>query len=229
MIISHRYKFIFLKTNKTAGTSVEIALSKICGPDDVITPISPEDEKTRKELGYRGCQNYKYPKWEFGFWRIAKYFRKGIRNFKFYNHMSAREIRAFVGPEIWDSYYKFAVERNPWDRIVSFYYWHKPEPLPPFSKFLKSRVLLRLKRKGFDVYTIKGKNVADKICRFENIATELEEVRLHLGIPESLDMPRAKSRSRKIKRDHKEYFDEEERAKVAKLFSREIELFGYEF
>ena len=57
MIISHKHKFIFLKTVKTAGTSIEIALSKYCGPDDIITPASPEDEITRSELGYPGPQN----------------------------------------------------------------------------------------------------------------------------------------------------------------------------
>ncbi len=31
MIISHEHKFIFLKTKKTAGTSVELALTRLCG------------------------------------------------------------------------------------------------------------------------------------------------------------------------------------------------------
>ena len=48
MIISHKYKYIFLKTNKTAGTSIEIALSKHCDHNDIITPISAEDEAIRK-------------------------------------------------------------------------------------------------------------------------------------------------------------------------------------
>ena len=37
MIISHKHKFIFIKTVKTAGTSIDIALSKICEPQDIIT------------------------------------------------------------------------------------------------------------------------------------------------------------------------------------------------
>jgi hypothetical protein len=39
MIINHRYKFIFLKTRKTAGTSIESALSQFCDSNDIITPI----------------------------------------------------------------------------------------------------------------------------------------------------------------------------------------------
>lgn len=42
MIISHRYRFIFIKTMKTAGTSVEIFLSQRCAAEDVVTPIHPE-------------------------------------------------------------------------------------------------------------------------------------------------------------------------------------------
>ena len=47
MIVSHKHKFIFVKTVKTAGTSVEIALSRFCGENDIITPIHPPDEELR--------------------------------------------------------------------------------------------------------------------------------------------------------------------------------------
>jgi hypothetical protein len=54
MIISHEHKFILLKTRKTAGTSIEIALSRFCGDDDVITPIGRAN-KLRENLFHRGA------------------------------------------------------------------------------------------------------------------------------------------------------------------------------
>lgn len=47
MIISHAHRFIFIKTEKTAGTSLEIALSRYCGSDD-ITPFWEEDEVVQR-------------------------------------------------------------------------------------------------------------------------------------------------------------------------------------
>src|SRR5688572_28246498 len=111
MIISHKHKFIFLKTNKTAGTSVEIALSKICGPDDIITPIVPEDEQVRTELGYRGPQHCYAPLSDYTFWDRVKLFVKGKKKLKYYHHISAREVKALIGEEVWNSYYKFCFER----------------------------------------------------------------------------------------------------------------------
>ena len=61
MIISHKHKFIFVKTRKTAGTSLEIGLSEHCGAQDVITPISPKDELLRASLGFRGVQHHQLP------------------------------------------------------------------------------------------------------------------------------------------------------------------------
>jgi hypothetical protein len=61
MIINHQYRFISIKVQKTAGASVEIALSQFCGPTDVITPPHKKDEVLRESLSFRGPQNYYLP------------------------------------------------------------------------------------------------------------------------------------------------------------------------
>ena len=51
MIVSYKYGFIFVRTKKTASTAVELGLSTICGPNDVISPIGPGQELLRASLG----------------------------------------------------------------------------------------------------------------------------------------------------------------------------------
>lgn len=230
MIISHRYKFIFLKTNKTAGTSIEIALSKVCGPQDIITPIEPKDERIRQSLGYRGPQNYLLPftAYTLSDWRFC--LQQKRRKRKFVNHMPARRVRPLVAPEVWNTYYKFCFERNPWDRMISLYYWrHKSEPRPSIADFVDSEAPQLLKQKGYGVYTIDNQVVVDRVCAFEDIPGELETLRTHLGIEESLELPNAKSSFRKDKRHYRDLMGEKEKIKVSELFQDEIRLIGYQF
>lgn len=228
MIISHKYRFIFIKTNKTAGTSIEIALSRFCGEDDVITPISPEDERLRKTVGYRGAQRYLAP--------LSAYRLKDIRALlrlkrkgRYYNHMPAREIKRLVGEQTWNDYYTFCFERHPYERLISLYYWrHKTEPRPSIAQFLQSGVPAVLKTKGFDLYTIDGEIAVDRVYLFENLEEELEHLRVRLQLPGKLELPHAKASHRQDKRSAHEILTEEERASIRSLFSQEIALFGYQ-
>ena len=47
--------------------------------------------------------------------------------FKFGPHQSARVIQHRVSRKIWSSYFKFTIERNPFDKMVSMYFmnWGK--------------------------------------------------------------------------------------------------------
>jgi hypothetical protein len=229
MIISHRHKFIFIKTNKTAGTSVEIALSKHCGPEDIITPISKKDEPKRKAAGGVGPQHYLAPVSEYRLGDIGRLFQ-GRRKRRFYNHISANEIVAAIGSDIWDSYFKFCFERNPWDRTVSAYYWkHSEEPRPSMTQFIDSGYPDKLKKRGFDLYSLDGKIAVDAVYRFENLAEDLDKARQRIGLPEPLELTNAKSGQRKEKRDYREYFQPNDAKRIATTFADEIEHLGYTF
>jgi hypothetical protein len=229
MILCHRYKFIFLKTNKTAGTSIEIALSKFCEDRDVITPITADDELLRTELQYRGPQNYLVPLSKYGRQDLLRLVLNRKRK-RFYNHIAALRVKDYVGDAIWNDYYKFCFERNPWDRVVSQYFWRHPvAPRPTLSEFIRSDALNLLKRRGIDVYTMSGKIAVDRVCMFEELTAELEGVRNLLGIPVPLNLPRAKSSSRQDRRHYRELFTDEDRERVGQKFAEEISLFGYEF
>lgn len=230
MIVSHKHKFIFLKTTKTAGTSIEIALSRYCGKDDIITPITPEDEKIRSDLGYPGPQNYLAPIRDYRSKDWAKLIFLLRRKRRFFNHIGAKEVTALVGNRVWNSYYTFCFERNPWDRVISLYYHsHKSDRRPSIADYIESGAPLYLKRRGYDLYTENGEVVVDRVCRFENLVEELNAIRKQLGFSEESVLPRAKSKTRKDKRSYRDILGEAERDAISEIFCDEIELFGYEF
>ena len=230
MIISHKHKFIFIKTNKTAGTSVEIALSMLCGPHDIITPVSPKDEKVRRKLGARGPQHYRWPLRELRGQGLYKLLVKGMWEKRFFNHMGAELISEHIDKDVWDSYYKFCIERNPWDRVVSFYYWaYKDGKRPDFETYIHGKKIMRLKRRGIGLYTIDGEVIADRICRFERLREDLDLVRKDLGIEDSLELPRTKVQTQKKKAPYQDYYTDTTRQRVAELFDREIDLMDYRF
>ncbi len=227
MIVSHAHRFIFIKTEKTAGTSIEIALSKFCGPDDIITPISEEDEALRRELGYRGPQNYLAKPWEYGPQDWVRLAVKREPKARFYNHAPASHIKPRVGDDIWRSYFKFCFERNPWDRLISAYYWKGGDERRSLSDFIQSNKVLSLKRRGIDAYTIDGQIAVDRVCRHEALGEEMEAVRQRLGLPEPLNIPRAKSHTRRDKRHYRDVLSEADRTRIAQVFAPEIALMGY--
>lgn len=226
MIISHKYRFIFIKTRKTAGTSLEIALSRLLGPHDVITPITPNDEALRLEIGGLSAQNYKIPK---SFWRLSDLW-PSIRDRElpaFHNHDSASFVREHVPDDIWQNYFKFTIERNPWDKFVSFYFWrNRMPPRPGFSDYLNSPLLYRID--GFDQYSIDGQVAVDKVYCFEDLNGMLKDLERRFSLSEPLEMPRTKSGYRKPSDARELKLSSSDCDKISKRFYREIELFNYQ-
>lgn len=213
MIASHARGFVFLKTRKTAGTSVEIALSKVCGPDDVITQISPEDEELRRAAGGCAPQNFDSPPLP----RRA------------YNHMGAKAAREVVGETAWRDYFTFAIERNPWDAVVSLYYWKYKDrsELPDFEQYV-CEVWIEQLANNRRMYRIGGRMALDRVLHYERLDEELHEVWEHLDLPGRPDLPRAKGQARPAGH-YRELYTPGSRDRVADVFADTIETFGYEF
>lgn len=201
MIISHKHRFIFVKTFKTAGTSIEIYLSQHCGPFDVLTPIVPhvEPHQPRNHDG-------------------------------FFNHITAAEIRAAVG-DIWDSYFKFCVERNPWDKTLSYYYMMncRSGGTLSFDDFLAGDDF----PVNYPKYTEPsepGNIIVDHVIRYEHLDRELALVFHQLGIPFSGSLGvNAKSEYRTDRRPYRQAYTAGQAERVATVFAQEWSMHQYEF
>jgi len=227
MIISHRHKFIFLKTVKTGGTSVEIALSRYCDADDVVTPISPEDEPTRRELGVLP-RNYLAPRAAYS---LPDYYRLLMQREEkklYWNHITASEVRDRIGADIWNSYFKFTVERNPWDKTISDFYWRGSRGGPQSLDAYFRKYRGKFKHFNYPRYSLDGELAEDAIVRFEHIVPDLTFVLNTLGIAFDGWLPRAKGTSRKDRRHYSELLSPAQQQTIAEHFRPEIELLGYE-
>ena len=227
MIVSHKHRFIFLKTKKTAGTSIELALSAVCGRDDIITPLAqPEDEPLRRGLA---PQNWRRPGLVPAAWRgMAELFNLSRKAVDFHEHIKAEKARRFLGERVWNSYFKFAVERNPWDRQVSYWQFKmrklgaKPMTLAEFLETHHANL------NSANIYSLDGRLAVDHLVRYEHLAGDLDHVLSHLGIDARLDLPKAKGEYRRVG-DYRDQYDAGTRNWVARTYATEIALCGYRF
>ena len=231
MIVSHKHRFIFIKTKKTAGTAIEAAISQLCGPDDVITPYRAASEKDRKGLG---PQNYRIEHplkpqrsiWRKLFMRPERYWHPTVG---FYEHMPAWRIRNYVGEEVWGSYYKFAFDRNPWDRQVSWYlYKTKSKKNPPsFEQHLETWAAYV---DNHELYMIDQNLAVDFLGRYETLEEDLNKALAEAGVTTPISVPKVNLTPNKdASHDYRDYYTPKIRDKMAKWYEPEIELLGYQF
>lgn len=228
VLLSHKHKFIFIKTRKTGGSSTEMALARYCGPDDVIT----DQKEYHTGVSDLSAQNERLPysEWSLGA-KIKKLTGRPLpaRGTGFYQHMMARNARKLIPPDIWNNYFKFTIERNPWDRQVSQYHWRyrNTEDPPAFRTFIMSPFRRKITR-NWRMYTEADKLIVDTVIMHHDLQTGLESVLARLGIDGPVDLPTAKSGFRK-QRDYRAYYDDDTRQMVGMWYTKEISEFGFQF
>lgn len=191
MLISDKYKTIFLHINKAGGTSIETVL------------------------------------------RTGALFRK--------HYMTAYEVRDF-DKDKWEKYFKFAIVRNPWDKMTSLYRYRSSIGLIPlswnFSKFIHNldrlnnsspsksrRNLLRTSNQLEHCVDENGQVILNYIGRFENLRNEWKKISKIINCKKPLPHVKATKKHK----HYSQYYTDELRDIIAGRFNKDIEYFDYKF
>jgi hypothetical protein len=155
--------------------------------------------------------------------------------------MPAAEVKQLLGKDVWDTYYKFCNVRNPFDKVVSFF-WMKLGDVErdhlssaPFDD-VRRRFLTFLsdpfQRLPLDrgVFMIDGKPIVDDFIRYEYILTDLKRICDKLRIefsPEKLG--KYKSDTRRRPEHFSEYYYVPQMEKIIRrVYAWEINHFNYQ-
>jgi hypothetical protein len=250
MILSQRWRFIFIKGRKVAGTSVEMALSTLCGRRDIVTPITPRDEITRTRAGGQ-CRNFAWnPADEAPI--LAAYARfaasggdryadlPGVRldQSRYYNHMGLAELAARHGGSL-GAYRVFAIERSPYSKVLSWanmeasyaeYEAGRPMRAAPevvtdwIDRLIADGTLLQAR--NIDLYRDAGGRVAAEILRYAELPSCLHAFLAGLGAP-APPLPHAKKGLMADTIDPRTLLRPDQIAQVNAIFADEFESFGY--
>jgi len=221
MLVSHRKKFIYTKTAKTGGTSVEVYFEPYCMPEGAWSFAHARQEYVSQTgiIGFRG-------KGTGGLW---------------YNHMPAQQIRKQVGETLWREYFKFCVIRDPFDKLVSAFHFFETRPQAggaatptggsdPAAIVRRFREWVRLGNSlhDRDKYLIDGAVCVDYFIRYEELHAGVRDVCATLDVPfEPERLPHLKGGFRPANLRLHDYYDAKTIDLVLRQYRFEIEHFGY--
>ncbi len=223
MIISHVGRYCFVKTRKTAGTSIEMALAEHLGPDDWMSPLEEHGPRLRPQ-----ARNF------------VRLLRQRAPEFGPRNPHLPASVLTDAFAEDTHGYFTFCVERNPWDKAVSAFFWlasrsrlsAKGDIGRNFLEFTRGPRLTTFR--DFDLYMRGGEQLVDRVLQYDRLEQDLRDVHAHHGVPElDLSAYRLKGglrpdQSRQLTAFYGEDFGNEASDRVRAACAREIDRFGYE-
>jgi hypothetical protein len=206
MIISKLHRFIFVAIPKTGTHSVRQALREQMGPEDM------------EQVGLFVQKSLPIPD-------LAK-----IRH----GHLTLSQLRPHLDADTFDNFFKFAFVRNPFDRFVSYCSFVTRQkgqfdrnPRAVMEHFVAKPPWDHILSQPQHQFLIdeQGKLLTDYVGRVEQMQESYDAIAQRIGIPTAV-LERVNSSRRA---DYRDYYDDELIEGVAKLYARDLELFGYQF
>ena len=211
MLISYDQNFLFVHVPKCAGTSMRVALEQLSG-----NPLECWENRLLNRVGI----NLNV---------IGPYQRRRFRN-----HSTAAQIRRYLPAHVYQSLFKFAFVRNPWDRLVSLYYFIQRRPQHRYNKLVSGMLFPEFA----DVWTqrrdilqknwvcdSRGRLIVDFVGRMESLEEDFDRIRYQLGGHAQLNI----LNSGGTRRDYRRMYVDATRDLVADRLAADIHFFGDQF
>ena len=260
VLVSHRYNFIYLKNYKTAGSSVESFFQQFCIDPSQQSSYTFEDntDESITQYGIVSRRNYikhdnssnKIPLTEDQISHsksVVEYikYKTNIRSndntlptneLVWYNHKYVFDVKEDLGDNMFNNYKKFCSVRNPYDVIVSSYYWDKyiHNTIDDFKeyciKYCKNLSIHPFRNDIKRVF-LDDIPVCDYYIRFENLKEDVEMILQKLGITDYdiEKFPCHKSNIRPKNTPYQSFYDNETKELVYNTYKNIIDYFGYTF
>lgn len=169
MILSEQFRFVFIKTQKTAGTSIEVDLSRRVEAEAIVTPIMP---------AVTGHQ--------------PRNFRSSSGTFR--NHMTALQIRSYIGQERWARLFSFCVEREPVAKCISHFHMRRARgTASSWEEYVAAGNFPIDHDKYTDAEAHGRKIIVSRVLPYEKLDRDLPALMLTLGMADFALLSRAKS------------------------------------
>lgn len=244
MILSRRYRFVFIKAKKVGGTSAEMALSPLCrDPDDIITPITPMDERARLAMGGTPRNFARDPADEAAYRdAVAAASDEELasvqaRRLRFHNHTTLSELEEQVDLA---GLKRVGIVRSPYGRLVSAAthslrfddYRRTGEPMVATPDQIRAAIDRMIRRDTLAQKLLSHRyrdraGVVDILpLRQEHLQDDLDAATGTLGIPGRATLPRAKQGLGLSAREAFELLRPDQRTAIAEAFAEDIRHFG---
>jgi hypothetical protein len=211
MLLSAPHNFAFIHVPKTAGSSIYGALGRYANQPNAYLP--------NRLLACLGIRINHFAPWP---------------HTKFRPHASAAVLRAWLPRPIFDSLFKFAFVRNPWDLLVSYWHYLRTKPnhrrsriarsLPSFEAYIDYEIERGEFTQSSLLCSRDGRLLVDFVGRYESLASDFDFICRRIGIEASLPHVNTTSRG-----DYRDYYTPPLAARVAEAFADDVERFGYTF
>lgn len=243
MILSRRWRLVFIKGRKVGGTSVEMALSELAGPADIVTPITPVDERARLARGARPRNYGPSPAEERAYLGLVRRARPerlpgSVPATTFYNHMPLTEVLTRAGPL--DGYQVWCCERSPYAKVISWanmrasfeaYRTGGAMAADPASlqraldQGLESGKVTTVR--NIDLYRDSAGELAARALRCERLGRDYLELMAELGVARPPPLPHAKRGLMSERLDPRQVLRPDQLRRINQLFAEEFAVFGY--